>query len=116
MPDLCNRNFVENILLTLPFGFGISFIAHIKPGNIPWLALAVGLSLETIQFIISLIFKSSFRVIDINDVLLNATGILIGYGFFRLFAFGYLETTQRFGIKHKMLLAYVYEVASKSSQ
>src|SRR5262245_15268057 len=28
---LCIRNIYENILLTIPFGFGISFITKIKP-------------------------------------------------------------------------------------
>ncbi len=67
---LCLRNIYQNILLTAPLGFGISFIAQIKPRNIYWLALAVGLVFEVTQLVITLVVRSSFRVVDINDVLL----------------------------------------------
>ena len=94
MPNLCVRNIVDSILLTMPFGFGVSFIAQIKAGNIPWLALTVGLVFEAIQLAISLIFKSLFRVIDINDLLLNTIGVLLGYGVFMVFARAYLAITR----------------------
>jgi len=107
---LCIRNIYENILLTIPFGFGISFIAHIKPRNIFWLAFAVGFTFELIQLVISLAVRSPFRVVDINDVILNAAGMLLGYGLFKIFEATYSFITRLFTIQHRYVFAYVYEV------
>ncbi len=107
---LCIRNIYENILLTMPFGFGISFIARIKSQNILWLALAVGFSFEITQLVISLIFKSAFRSVDINDVILNAAGVLLGYGVFRIFGWLYVYVINRFEIRHQTIFAYIDDV------
>lgn len=37
---------VQNIFLTIPFGFGINFIASVKSKNILWLGAAVGFAIE----------------------------------------------------------------------
>jgi glycopeptide antibiotics resistance protein len=110
MPELCIRGIIENIILTIPFGFGINFLVRVKPRNFFWLAISVGLGFEFSQLVISLAFRSGFRAIDINDVILNATGVLLGYAFFRAFAWVYLKATEYFGIKHKWLFADIYDV------
>ena len=111
---LCIRNLYENILLTIPFGFGINFIARIKSKNIFWLAIAVGFTFEFIQLIISLIIRNSFRVVDINDAMLNATGVLLGYVFFLAFGRLYIFVIDKFDIQHKFVFAYVYDVVNQS--
>jgi|SRR5215207_1329300 len=105
LPILCLRNIYENILLTIPFGFGISFISKIRPRNVYWLALVVGLVLEIIQLVISLIVHSAFRVVDINDVLLNTIGVLIGYGLFRIFGKIYSVATHKLELRHRHVFA-----------
>jgi len=110
LPEICLRTIYENILLTIPFGFGISFIARIKPQNIIWLAVAVGLTFEIIQLLISLIVRNSFRSVDINDVILNTIGVLVGYAVFRVFGWLYFAITEKFEIRHKNVFAYVYDV------
>src|SRR5687767_10950865 len=107
---ICLRNIYENILLTIPFGFGISFIAKITRRNIPWFILLVGITLEFTQLVISLVVRSSFRVIDINDVILNAIGLLLGYGIFRMFGMLYIFMVNRFTMRPKYIFAYVYNV------
>lgn len=106
--ELCLRQIYENILLTIPFGFGINFIARLKPKNMLWLAAGVGLTLEFIQLAISLTFHTSFRVVDINDVLLNAAGVLIGYGAFRIFGLIYSYLLQRLELKPRGIFAYIH--------
>ncbi|MEP7136210.1 MAG: VanZ family protein [Chloroflexota bacterium] len=113
---LCFQNLYENILLTIPFGWGISFIARIKPRNIFWLALAVGFLFEFVQLIISLAIRSSFRIVDINDVMLNAAGVLIGYGLFQIFGWLYLSVIQRLNIQPKYIFAYVYDIVRPQNQ
>lgn len=110
MPELCIRGILENIILTIPFGFWINFLVKIKPRNFFWLALAVGLGFEFSQLVISLVFRSGFRAVDINDAILNATGVLLGYALFRAFAWVYLKATEHFGIQHKWLFADIYDV------
>jgi glycopeptide antibiotics resistance protein len=110
MPDVCIRDMLENIILTIPFGFGINFLVRVKSKNILWPALAVGLGFELSQLVISLVFKSGFRTVDINDVIFNCTGVLLGYMFFRAFARVTLKTAEYYKIKCKGLFADVYEV------
>jgi len=110
LPALCLRNIYENILLTIPFGFGISFVMQFKPKNIIWLALAVGFAFELTQLIISLLFRTAFRSVDINDLILNAIGVLLGYGIFKIFGWLYLFVTHRFSIQPKTIFAYIYNI------
>ena len=110
MLSLCIRNLYENILLTIPFGFGISFIARIKPSNIVWLAIVVGFVFELSQLVIALIFRSSFRTVDINDVILNAAGVLIGYGIFRIFGWLYSAVVHKLQAQPHFIFAYIYDI------
>ncbi len=110
MLSQCIQNLYENILLTIPFGLGISFITRIKPNDSLWLALAVGFTFEFVQFVISLAVRSSFRVVDINDVILNATGVLLGYGLFNIFGWLYLFVIQKLNLQPKYIFAYFHNV------
>ena len=110
MPELCVRAIIDNIFLTIPFGFGLNFLARVKPRNFLWLAVAVGLGFEFTQLVLSIAFRSGYRAVDINDVLLNATGILLGYALFRAFAWATIKVTEHFCIKHKRLFADIYAI------
>lgn len=105
---------LQNILLTIPFGFGVNFIATLKARDFIWLVPAVGLSIELVQLIISLMLQYPYRVVDINDVLMNGLGVLIGYGAFRAFAWLYVWVTDRLQLQHRWLSAYVYDVTSRT--
>jgi len=76
--DIFNLGFAENILLTLPLGLLLKWLVpKISLWGVGAFGLFVGSSVETLQYILSqhwLINRSS----DINDVLANALGILIG--------------------------------------
>lgn len=76
--DVFNLGFAENILLTLPLGLLLKWLAPKLPlVGVGLFGLFAGSSIETMQYILSqhwLINRSS----DINDVLANALGILIG--------------------------------------
>jgi glycopeptide antibiotics resistance protein len=103
---------ILNIILTVPVGFGVSFITRVKAKDFLWLAIGVGLGIEAIQLAISLALRYPYRVIDVNDALFNTVGVLVGFGFFRLFARWYLAMTQQLGIEHAGLSAYVHHIAS----
>jgi glycopeptide antibiotics resistance protein len=114
IPHIVMQQILMNVLLTVPFGFGVSFVARVQAKHILWIALAVGAGIETVQLIISLALRYPYRVIDINDAMLNALGVLIGYGLFRVFARLYISATERFGIARGGLAAYVHDAARRA--
>jgi glycopeptide antibiotics resistance protein len=103
-----------NVLLTIPFGFGINFLVHIKARRILWIALAVGLFTEGGQLLISLLIGYFYHIVDVNDVLMNALGVLVGYVLFRIFAWLYVWIIGRFSFKHWGFIGYLYDVASRA--
>lgn len=103
-------NIMQNIILTVPFGFGINFISHPNKKYIFWSSIIIGIGIELAQLIISLLLRYPYRVIDINDAFLNALGVWIGYGLFRAFSWLYLVLTDRLKIEHQGLSSYIYEV------
>ena len=102
-----------NILLTIPFGFGIRFVLPVRTRQIRWIAPAVGLAAEGTQLVISLLIGYVYRQIDTKDVLMNALGVVIGYALFLAFAWLYLSVTRHFRIPHAGLTAYVHDVATR---
>ena len=106
----------NNILLTIPFGFGLNFLRRLGVKDILWLSISVGLGIELMQLALTLLLRYPYRVVDINDVWLNALGVLIGYGLFQVFAWLYRGFTQRLNIKSRGLLAYLSVVADRSGE
>lgn len=105
---------VNNIVLTVPFGFGLNFILRLRARSFIGLAFALGLSVELTQLMISLVLGYPYRTIDVNDVLMNAAGVLLGYGLFWVFVLLYLAATKRFAIKHEGLAAYMDAMVSQA--
>ena len=103
----------RNILLTIPFGFGINWITKVKTKNMIWVATAVGFMIEATQLIVSLAIAGVYRTVDITDVLLNAVGVLLGYGFFRVFASTYLTTTKHSGTRFETFTSYLYDISAR---
>lgn len=78
---------VANVLMTIPFGFGINFISKILIKSLLWLPFAVGFVIELLQLVLSLFVGFFYRAVDINDVITNALGVYIGYLIFRILVF-----------------------------
>lgn len=76
--DIFNLGFFENIVLTVPLGMMIKWsfekISFVKMSII---GLLIGSSIETIQYYLSHVFLIN-RSSDINDVLANGIGIIVG--------------------------------------
>ncbi len=107
MPSICLRDSVENILLTIPFGFMINFVARVKGRRMVWLACALGLGFEMTQLGISMAYKSAYRAVDINDAMSNAMGVLIGYALFLAFGWVYRHTFKGRISPENGFLAYI---------
>ena len=105
---------LQNLLLMIPFGFGINFIMAFKLRDMLWLALLMGFGIEALQFVLALLGVSMGmwrpdHIVDINDALLNVVGVLLGYGFFRFFAAWYAPIQH--AVKTKEFFAYIQDVA-----
>jgi glycopeptide antibiotics resistance protein len=94
-PGAILNEILSNLLITLPFGFGLNFLVHIQERKVIWLAFLTGLGLETAQLCVSL-FVGAYRTVDVTDVILNAFGFLLGYILFRLFAWLYQHGLNEF--------------------
>lgn len=75
--DITSRLFIKNVLgnmiLFLPFGFFVSY--YLKTDKIPLpiiLSIIASVSIETVQMCIG-------RVFDVDDIILNVLGGIIGY-------------------------------------
>ena len=67
------KNILGNVLLLLPFGFFVGYFIKVKKVSVMLLlTFIVSLSIETIQLSIG-------RVFDVDDVILNVLGGLIGF-------------------------------------
>jgi glycopeptide antibiotics resistance protein len=74
-----------NILLMMPFGFGLPFLARVRLGRVTFLAGIFSILIEFLQLTSGLLANITFRIADINDVLFNTLGGLSGYLIFLLF-------------------------------
>lgn len=73
------KNVLGNMLLFLPFGFFTSYLLdNKKPLLTVVLTLIASLSIEVVQLMIG-------RVFDVDDIILNVLGALLGYFIYRLF-------------------------------
>jgi glycopeptide antibiotics resistance protein len=79
-----------NGVLGMPWGFAFPFVVPV----VGWRAIAssgalFAAAIELTQLVISLIYGFAYRVIDVNDFLLNFTGVLSGYAALLLVAYAY---------------------------
>jgi glycopeptide antibiotics resistance protein len=75
---------IGNILLTIPLGLGLPYFTRVKTKSILWVALAAGLLFEGTQLLIKLVCGVYYHTVDINDVIWNGLGVLLGFGIFRV--------------------------------
>lgn len=109
LPQNCAKDIINNILLTVPFGFLIQFIVSIRPERIAWRLVAIGCSFEFTQLIMAVVFRTGSRSIDINDILFNTAGAFIGYGVFRIIGWFYLLAIKRLDLQPRQIFAHIHE-------
>lgn len=68
-----------NILLMIPFGFGLPFITNFRLKKVVVVGLILSIIIELLQLITGFMANTTFRVADINDVIFNTVGVAIGY-------------------------------------
>lgn len=103
---------IGNVLLTMPFGFLLPFLVRVPARRALLMALFTGLALEGAQLLTSVlgIISGYGHSIDINDVILNAIGVLVGYGGYRSFAWLYRVLISRFRVPTNDLFQFFHKV------
>lgn len=81
-----------NILLFVPFGIGLPFISSLYMKKTVLIGALVSIVIEILQFVTGFIGNITFRIADINDVLFNTVGVVIGYVLFIGFVHTYHNT------------------------
>lgn len=72
------KNVIGNMIMFLPYGFFISYILKLdKKKAVFILSLLISITIEVTQLIIG-------RVFDVDDILLNVVGGLVGYLIYRI--------------------------------
>ncbi len=72
------RNVIGNMMMFMPYGLFVSYFFKLKrPYLIIFLSLIVSITIETTQMVIG-------RVFDVDDILLNVLGGLIGYLLYKI--------------------------------
>ena len=98
-----------NILMMIPFGFGLPFITHFRAKKVIVIGALFSIGIEFLQFITGYVAKMTFRVADIDDVIINTVGVAVGYILF----VGFVRTYRRISRNEKMsanpILRYIAE-------
>lgn len=68
-----------NILMMMPFGFGLPFVANFRMKKVVASGLFFSIIIEFLQLITGFMANTTFRVADVNDLLFNTVGVAIGY-------------------------------------
>jgi len=98
-----------NILLLIPFGFWLPFITnfHIKKTVVAGTLFSIGIELT--QFVTGFLANITFRIADINDVIWNTLGVVIGYTLFVVFMRICQRISHKQGVPLNPILRYISE-------
>jgi len=107
------KSLLYNLLLTVPYGFGINFLTRMNAKKIVRVSIFLGFGLEIAQLLLSFALRYPSRVVDINDTIFNAFGVLLGYGLFKLFARLYLLIMGQNKNKKDRLSLYLFCVVNQ---
>jgi glycopeptide antibiotics resistance protein len=98
-----------NILLLIPFGFGLPFITNFRVKKIVVIGALFSILLEFLQLTTGFMAKMTFRIADINDVIFNTVGVALGYMLFIGFVRTYRRISHNGDRSAKPILRYIAE-------
>jgi glycopeptide antibiotics resistance protein len=97
-----NTSFL-NILMMIPFGFGLPFITKLHMKKIVAFGLFLSITIELVQFVTGFMANTTFRVADINDLIFNTTGVATGYVLFIAFVRNYRHLLRKSRMSNSFL-------------
>lgn len=112
---LLSQQGLGNILLTLPFGFGLPFLLATTLGGIAYRGFLLTVSIEFVQLLLNLAYGYRVRAVDVDDIIFNFVGTLIGFGLFRLSCWLYHKIIPT-GSRVPMVWEHMHAVLAKSQK
>lgn len=84
------RQIFGNIILFIPLGFFLPILWKNRASLKKLLPIGFGVSLaiELTQLIISLILGYGYKITDVDDLILNTLGFILGFGLYKAFRYG----------------------------
>ena len=104
------KNSILNLILTIPFGFLLSFVIKISTKKILIWSIVLPIILEGSQLTIGLVLGQTLRIIDVNDIVFNYIGVLIGYAIFKFFVLFARKITDDQSTKNNAMITYVRQL------
>lgn len=101
---------ILNTIMFIPFGFGIGFLLKMSIKRTLLLGLSFSFIIELLQFLNMIITRFSLRTVNINDLINNTIGALIGYLLFCAFIKLFKILVNKFDIPLGSLTEYIYKV------
>ena len=98
---------VLNIIMMMPFGFGLPFITNFRMKKVVLLGLFLSIAIEFLQFITGFLANTTFRVADVNDLLFNTVGVAIGYILFVGFVYSCRKVYRKSKISKNPIFRYI---------
>lgn len=101
----------NNIILTVPFGFLGYLVLPVRARRIPWFVFFAGVMFEGLQLCSAVALGFLYRVLDINDLIFNLLGALLGWGCYWLLAWFIRSYLKPERIPAAGLWVYLYDAA-----
>lgn len=98
-----------NIIMMIPFGFGLPFITNFRFKRIVIAGLLFSIAIELLQLITGFTANTTFRVADINDLVFNTIGVAVGYILFAQFVLVFRRVSHNWKISTNPILKYIAE-------
>ena len=105
-----------NILLLVPFGFGLPFVTTLHMKQTVSLGVLFSIVIELLQLATGIIGGVTFRVADVNDVIFNTIGVAIGYVLFVGFGRAFRRASHNWGASAHPLLRHITERPQLNNQ
>jgi glycopeptide antibiotics resistance protein len=96
-----------NILMMIPFGFGLPFITNFRFKKIVVAGLLFSIAIELLQLITGFLANTTFRVADFNDLIFNTVGVAVGYMLFIVFVRIYHRIFHNWKISANPIVRYI---------
>lgn len=87
--NLATRQAIANTMLGVPLGFLLPFLMLRADRVVLGVGVVLVMAIEAVQLVINLLYGFAYRIVDINDVILNSLGVAIGLLAFRLLSAAY---------------------------
>ncbi len=98
-----------NILMMMPFGFGLPFITDFRFKKVVVTGLLLSIAIELLQLVTGFAANTTFRIADVNDLIFNTLGAAAGYILFILFMRLYRRLLRGWKAPKNIVLRYIAE-------